>query len=215
MMLDKNALIDLYRRRARRYDVTANLYHLIEFRESAYRRAAVRALSLRAGDSVIEIGCGTGLNFPLLERPIGASGRLVGVDLTDAMLYGARDRVKREGWTNVDLVPEDAARFRFPANVGGVISTFALTLVPEYDRVIAAAAAALAPGRRFVLLDLKRPSRAPEALVRLMVWLTRPFGVTLDIGDRHPWESLARHLRLCSFEEFYFGFAYLAVGERP
>jgi demethylmenaquinone methyltransferase/2-methoxy-6-polyprenyl-1,4-benzoquinol methylase len=47
-----------------------------------------------------------------------------------------------------------------------------------------------------------------------MAWLTRPFGVTLDIADRHPWESLARHLRLCSFEEFYFGFAYLAVGER-
>jgi demethylmenaquinone methyltransferase/2-methoxy-6-polyprenyl-1,4-benzoquinol methylase len=47
-----------------------------------------------------------------------------------------------------------------------------------------------------------------------MVWLTRPFGVTLDIADRHPWESLARHLRLGSFEEFYFGFAYLAVGER-
>ena len=87
--------------------------------------------------------------------------------------------------------------------------------MPEYDRVIAAAAAALAPGRRFVLLDLKRPSRASEALVRPMVWLTRPFGVTLDIADRHPWESLARHLRLCSFEEFYFGFAYLAVGERP
>lgn len=214
-MLGTNALIELYRRRARRYDITANLYHLIGFRESAYRRAAVSALGLRAGDTVVEIGCGTGLNFPLLERAIGATGRLVGVDLTDAMLDRARDRVNREGWTNVDLVHEDAARFRFPANVAGVISTFALTLTPEYERVIAAAAAALAPGRRFVLLDLKRPSRVPEALVRLMVWLTRPFGVTLDMADRRPWESLARHLRYRSFEELYFGFAYLAVAERP
>ncbi len=212
-MMNTNALVNLYRRRARRYDLTANLYYLIGFRETAYRRAAVRALGLRPGDTVVEIGCGTGLNFPLLERVIGPTGTIVGVDVTDAMLDRAGDRVRREGWSNVDLVHEDAARFRFPANVAGVISTFALTLVPEYDRVIAAAAVTLAPGRRFVLLDLKRTSRAPEALVRFMVWLTRPFGVTLDIADRHPWESLARHLRLRSFEELYFGFAYLAVGE--
>jgi demethylmenaquinone methyltransferase/2-methoxy-6-polyprenyl-1,4-benzoquinol methylase len=87
-------------------------------------------------------------------------------------------------------------------------------LIPEYDRVVAAAATALAPGRRFVLLDLKRPNRAPEALVRLMVSLMRPFGVTLDIAGRRPWESISRHLRLRSFEELYFGFAYLAVGEK-
>ena len=214
-MLDTNELARLYRRRARRYDVTANLYHLIGFRETAYRKAAVRALGLRAGDTVVEIGCGTGLNFPLLERVIGPTGRLVGVDLTDAMLERAQDRVRRAGWRNVELVHENAARFRFPPDVAGVISTFALTLVPEYDRVIAAAAAALAPGARFVLLDLKRSDRAPQALVRLMAWLTRPFGVTLDIADRHPWESLARHLRPRSFDELYFGFAYVAVAERP
>lgn len=212
-MLDRDELTSLYRRRAHRYDVTANLYYLIGFPETAYRQAAVRALDLRPGDTVVEIGCGTGRNFAGIEQAIGPAGRLVGVDLTDAMLERARERVRREGWGNVDLVHQDAAAFRFPPGTAGVLSTFALTLVPGFDGVIGAAATALTSGRRMVVLDLKRPPRVPTAAVHLLTWLTRPFGVTLDLADRHPWESMARHLRLVSFEELYFGFAYLAVGE--
>lgn len=212
-MLDKGQLLGLYRRRARRYDITANLYYLIGFREVAFRKAAVRALALRPGDTVVEIGCGTGLNFGLLERAVGPAGRIVGVDLTDAMLDRAHARAHRNGWDNVSLVREDAARFRFPRDTAGVLSTFALTLVPEYDRVIAGAAAALAPQRRMVVLDFRRSPHAPDAVVRLLLWLTRPFGVTLDLAERQPWESMGRHLQLVAFDELYFGFAYLAVAE--
>jgi len=42
--------------------------------------------------------CGTGLNFPLLQAAVGPAGRIIGVDLTDAMLDGARRRVERNGW---------------------------------------------------------------------------------------------------------------------
>jgi demethylmenaquinone methyltransferase/2-methoxy-6-polyprenyl-1,4-benzoquinol methylase len=50
------------------------------------RKRAVRALNLQRGDTVVDIGCGTGLNFPLLQGAIGPEGTIVGVDLTDAML---------------------------------------------------------------------------------------------------------------------------------
>src|SRR5215831_17435342 len=63
-----------YRERARHYDITANLYYLLGFRVQASRRRAVRALALRPGDTVVEIGCGTGLNFSLVEQVIGPEG---------------------------------------------------------------------------------------------------------------------------------------------
>src|SRR3954468_21736272 len=106
-------LIETYRKSARHYDLTSRLY----YPQRAYRRRAVQALRLRPGDSVVEIACGTGFNFPLIEQAIGPAGRIVGVDLTDAMLAQAQRRVESSGWGNVTLVHADAAEFEFPAGV--------------------------------------------------------------------------------------------------
>jgi len=207
------ALSDIYRKRARHYDISANLYYLIGFREQAYRRQAVASLDLKSGDTVVEIGCGTGLNFPLLQRAVGPNGKVIGVDLTDAMLDQARRRVSMHGWSNVELVQTDAALYDFPRGIDGILSTFAITLSPDYDRIIQRGAMALATGKRCAILDLKQPNDVPLWLVKLGVAITRPFGVTLDQTDRHPWESVQKYLDNVRMKEFYFGFAYLTVGE--
>ena len=210
MAFTKTKIARLYRKRAVWYDVSANLYYLIGFREFAYRRQAVRELRLKPGDTVVELGCGTGLNFSLLQEEVGPAGHIIGVDLTPEMLARAQVRVARNGWSNVTLIQSDAAAFEFPAKVDGVISTFALTLVPEYDRVIDSAAASLARGKRLVILDFKRP-QWPMGLIKLFVIFTKPFGVTLDLGERHLWESMGRHLQTASFQELYFGGVYICA----
>lgn len=214
MALSKRGVVDLYRERAARYDLTSRLYWLIGFPIDRYRRLAVRALDLRPGDTVVDLACGTGLNFPRIEERIGASGRLIGVDLTDAMLERARERVEREGWTNVELVRSDMAEYGFPEAVDGVLSTAAITLVPEYDAVIRRAVEALSTGGRISILDFKEPEGAPEWMVRLMVAVGRPFGVSRDLADRHPWESVARSLPEHAMVELYGGFAYVVVGRK-
>ncbi len=214
-ILTKNDVVDIYRKRAKRYDTTANLYRIIGFREPEYREMAVKALNLQRGDTVIEIGCGTGLNFPLLQEAVGRAGQIIGVDLTDAMLAEARRRVEKQGWSNVALVRSDAAQYRFPAGADGIISTFAITLVPEFDQVVRSGAMALSPGKRWVILDFKLPTkRLARLLVPLAVLLTRPFGVRTEMASRHPWESIDRYLVNTSLAEFYMGMAYIAVGER-
>lgn len=203
----------LYQKRARHYDFTANLYYLIGFREWAYRRRAVEALRLHRGATVVEIGCGTGLNFPLLEDAVGPAGTIIGVDLTLAMLDQARVRVNARGWTNVQLMQGDAAAYRFPPGVSGVLSTFALTLVPAYEQIIKHGAAALRPSSRFVVLDLKAPEKWPLWLIYLGVFLTRPLGVTMDLIHRHPWEVMQRYFDHIVVTELYGGGAYIAAGK--
>ena len=203
----------VYRKRARAYDLTANLYYLVGFREHAYRRTAVAALGLVPGDTVVEIGCGTGLNFSLLQERIGPGGRIIGVDLTDALLARADERVRRNRWSNVTLVQSDAGSFEFPDRIDGILSTFALTLFPDYDAVVARGAGALRVGRRWAILDLKIPGNWLRRLAPVLVFLVRPFAVSLEITKRHPWESLDRYMTNSTMREFYFGVAYLACGE--
>ncbi len=214
-MLTREEIVALYRRRASRYDLTANLYYLVGFRENAYRSEAVHALRLARGATVVELCCGTGLNFPRLQRATGLVGRIIGVDFSEPMLEQARRRVERNGWRNVDLVHADVGSFQVPAGVSGVLSTFAITLVPEYDRLIAGAAAALLPGKRISILDFRKPERAPRALIKIAVWLTRGFAVSEDLAARHPWESVARHFEDVTFHRRYLGLAYVVSGAAP
>lgn len=146
MALAKKQVLELYRRRAGNYDLSANFYYLIGFGEVKYRKMAVAALKLQAGDTVIELGCGTGLNFGYLVDAVDGTRHIVGIDLTDAMLEKARHRITKNGWRSVTVVQSDAVEYALPLGVKGVISTFALTRVHEYEQVIGRIAQALAPG---------------------------------------------------------------------
>ncbi len=211
--LGRDEVVELYRRRAPRYDLTSHLYWLIGYPVDRYRREGVDALRLRPGDTVVELGCGTGHNLPLLREAVGPEGRVVGVDLTDAMLAQARHRMERAGWRNVELVHSDAATFVWPARVDGVLSTYALTIVPELDDVVRRAAAALGPGKWMVVVDLKAPEGWPRWVLRAAVTLVRPFGVTLGLAERHLWESMRRHFTSVEVREHYLGTTYVAIGE--
>src|SRR5712692_10249923 len=93
----RERLIETYRTKAKHYDITSRFYPVPGYPQRAQRLRAVQALGLRPGDSVVDIACGTGLNFPLLEVMIGPDGCIVGVDLTDAMLARAQDRIETNG----------------------------------------------------------------------------------------------------------------------
>lgn len=209
-MLSILEIRELYSRRARYYDFSANLYYFVGFRENAYRKNAVKLLNLQPGDTVVEIGCGTGLNFQYFQEQIGPTGRIIGVDLTPDMLSAARKRCKKHNWSNVELIEQNAALFEFPKNVGGIISTFALTLMPEYKLIIEKAAGSLSPEKNMVLLDIKLPDW-PKLLIELAVLLLRPFGVSLDLGQRHPWEDMQQTFGNLRMYEIYLGGVYIAV----
>jgi ubiquinone/menaquinone biosynthesis C-methylase UbiE len=211
-------LIETYRKKARHYDVTSRLYPAPGYPQRTQRLRAVQALGLRPGDTVVDLACGTGLNFPLLQQAVGPGGRIVGVDLTDAMLARAQDRIKANGWGNVSLVQADAAGFDFPAEADAILSTYALTQVPECAEVIAHGAAALAAGGRWAVLDLKVPGRTPGWLTRLGTATVRPFASIDQWLTRRPWEAIRVAMREeltdVAWTELFFGTAFLVAGSR-
>jgi ubiquinone/menaquinone biosynthesis C-methylase UbiE len=211
-------LIETYRKKAKHYDITSRLYPAPGYPQRAQRLRAVRALRLRPGDTVVDMACGTGLNFALLEKVVGPGGRIVGVDLTDAMLARAQDRIKKNGWSNVSLVQADAAGFDFPAGVNAILSTYAMTQVPECAEVIAHGAKALFAGGRWVVLDLKVPGNTPGWLAQLGTATVRPFASIDEWIMRRPWEAIRvamqEELADPSWTELFFGTAFLAAGSR-
>jgi ubiquinone/menaquinone biosynthesis C-methylase UbiE len=211
-------LIETYRKKAKHYDITSRFYPVPGYPQRAQRRRAVQALGLRPGDSVVDIACGTGLNFPLIEEVIGPAGGIVGVDLTDAMLVHAQDRIETNGWSNISLVLADAADFAFPSDVDAILCTYALSQVPECAQVISHGAAALSAGRRWVVLDLKIPHNAPRWLTRLGIATVGRFASLEEWIMRSPWETIRaamqEELADPSWTELFFGTAFLAAGSR-
>ena len=213
-MFTKKEVADVCRKRAKRYNLTVQVYHLLGFRIGSYREQAIEALHLKAGDTVFDIGCGTGANFPMLQERVAPNGQIIGVDCTDAMLAKAREAVNKQHWRNVELVQTDAASYQFPRKVDGIISTFAMLYIPEFDDLIQRGSRSLLAGRRFVVLDFKLPNGWISRLAPFALIAMRPWGFAMEMASRHPWESVGRHLEHTRLAERYGGVVFLSAGEK-
>ena len=211
-MTSKESIIGIYRGWAERYDLIANVYTLIGHRINSYRKRAVDSLNLNDGDTVVDLACGTGLNFSCLQKAVGPKGNIIGVDITDAMLKKAEVRIDAHGWKNVELVYCDVEKYKFPNHFDDVLSTFALGYLPNYDGLIKRIYNALPIKGRFAELSFKKPKG--KLIRQILLRVFRPFGNVEDSIDRRIWESVERHFDKTIFQEFYFGTTYMVTGEK-
>jgi demethylmenaquinone methyltransferase/2-methoxy-6-polyprenyl-1,4-benzoquinol methylase len=215
MAISKQKVQAMYQSGAKYYNFTTILYRLIGLRMKTYRSLAVQKLSLKRGDCIIELGCGTGLNFPFIIEQIGSEGRLIGIDLTPGMLDLARVRVERADWNNVELIQSDLAAYDFPEKVNGVLATGVFGYIAEYDPIIKAISRALHSGGHLVILDGKQPEKLPSWLFKIVLKLGRPFGFTPDYFNVRPWESVQAYFQETSLEQRYGGLIYILSGTAP
>ncbi|MFB6270643.1 MAG: class I SAM-dependent methyltransferase [Halobacterium sp.] len=140
-----------YARWARAYDYLCRFLPGL----GGLRRATADALALSPGDTVVDLGCGTGANLPYLRERVGPSGTVVGVDLTPGMLAQARRRVDRNGWRNVHLVQGDATHPPV-ADVDAVMGSFVVGLLPDPASAVRRWLNCLTDGGRVAVLEAGR-----------------------------------------------------------
>ncbi len=212
-MFDAQVIRQQYSKKARVYDSTIHLWKLCGLYD-AWRSKAVRALDLRLGSTVLELGCGTGLNFPFLQEALGSGGKIIGVDLSPEMLAQAQRRIERHGWNNVELIEANVSRFEMPKGVDGILSTYAMSVVPDHDAVIKRCVQVLPSGGRLVLLDVKLTSGVPVFLTPLWMLLTKPFTGSHKASHRKPWKEMRKCLTDVQVRESRLGFVYLVSGTK-
>lgn len=111
--------------------------------------------SIHAGETVVDIGCGMGMDLLLAASRVGAEGKAIGVDMTEAMVEGARASAAACGLSQVEVRKGDATAL--PVETGSadvVISNGVLNLVPEKELAFQEIVRILKPGGRLYLGDI-------------------------------------------------------------
>ncbi len=174
-----------------------------------FRREARLALGAQRGDRVLEVACGTGLNFAHLRELVGDEGQVVGVDLTPAMLERAQRRIARHGWKNVEVREADAAQLPFPeASFDKAICTFALNIIPNDVRAIEEIRRVLASGGRFVSLEMGARVHAVPG------WLKPLAGIcAVDMSRQTP-DELRRGFGAVQVRQYGMGMFFIATATK-
>lgn len=196
-----------YRQRAAGYDRSFSIVIA-----GPVRRGAVRRLAPRAGETIIDVACGTGLNFARILAALGPTGSLVGVEMSPEMLAVARDRVSAHGWGNVELIEGPAEEMQPPRPVDAALLSFTHDVL-QNEAAMARVALALRPGGRAVAAGVMYPWPAPaRPLVRAAA---RPY-VTTTEGLERPWRLLAEHLEIATIERLrlYAGSMYVVSARK-
>jgi ubiquinone/menaquinone biosynthesis C-methylase UbiE len=126
-------------------------------------------LSLRRGQAVLDVGCGTGSFFTMLYEQVGTEGQIAGVDYSPKMLRRAQRRIEAHQWDNVTLNRVDASRSPLGhEDFDAAIVIGSVSAMPDMRAAIENIYAALRPGGRLFLFDLRlRPAGGPR--MRLLI----------------------------------------------
>ncbi len=192
-----------YRQRAARYDLELALFE-------PWRAATIARLELRRGDTVVDVGCGTGLSFVRLADAVGPRGQVVGIEPCPEMLAQARARVARHGWRHVALMQASAAEAPLQRGADALLFHFTHDVMRDADalgHVIAHAR----PGARVAACGLQW---APPWMVasNAFVLAAALYSTSSLEGLERPWDLLAQRLQDLQVTTAWTGGIYIASG---
>jgi ubiquinone/menaquinone biosynthesis C-methylase UbiE len=200
---NRQRAIELYREAAPGYD--RHMTYLARL-----QRKAVEKLRLQPGEIVIDVACGTGILFPLLEEGVGPSGQVVGVDLSPEMLAKARERVAANRWGNVALVEAPMEEAELDVEADAALFSFAHDVL-QSPEAVANVVRHLRPGARVACTGPKLGARWNLPVNLVVRRIARPY-ITTYAGLDRPWRHLERHIDDLRHRDLALGGSYVAWG---
>ena len=201
MTTDNDISIALYRSKAAGYDASA------EF-TMPLRRRTIALLQLQPGQTVLDVGAGTGLSYPLLRAGVGDTGRVLAFEQSPDMFALAQQRVQQEGWANVWHVNAAAETVQLP--------TLADAVLFNYTHDICRSPAAVAN----ILRQVKPGARVAMAGIKYFPWWTGPLNLLAWLKNRpynaraadlwEPWSHVAAQCKDFRWNSTQWGMGYIA-----
>ena len=175
--------------------ITSNLYGASD--AASLPEDAVRAslgcgnptalADLKAGETVLDLGSGGGIDVLLSARRVGPTGKAYGLDMTDEMLALARANQQKAGVSNVEFLRGEIEHIPLPDNsVDVIISNCVINLSADKDQVLREAFRVLKPGGRFAVSDVVTRGEVPDEVRQsMLLWVGCIAGALDERGYRH------------------------------
>ena len=199
--VEQNKAIRYYDNISNVYDFISNWYY------KKARKYAIAKLKIESGQTVLNLPCGTGVNFEYFQSYLKNSGLIIGIDLSEGMLAQAKRKIDKNNWTNIELVLENATRidekwldeyssYKGNKKVDAVFCDLGLSGLPEWKNIIDKMISVLKPGGRIVILDwyLEKPG----LLGKFIKWIGK------GEVERPLWQYLES--KVIDFDLQWFGF---------
>ncbi|WP_235865886.1 class I SAM-dependent methyltransferase [Pseudovibrio exalbescens] len=199
---------DIYRYQRHIYDLSRKYYLL-------GRDQLLKEISLTSGETLLEMGCGTGRNLIKAAR-LYPETKLYGIDLSEEMLATARKSIARAGLQDrITLAKADATRVDAQALFGcsdfdHVMFSYSLSMIPPWNAALDQGAMLLAPKGQLHLVDFGQQEHLPVLFRRVLLKWLAAFHVEPRVGmDAHLQHLAQQYSRTVRFRSLYRGYAVI------
>lgn len=192
------------------YNKIASVYELLSERsEAPMREIGLTLLAARPGETVLEVGFGTGSCLVELAQAVGPTGKVLGVDLSERMLEEARKLLDKRGLADrVELRPQDALQLPYETeSIDAIFTSFTLELfdTPELPLALREWSRTLKPGGRLAVVSVSKEGK-PGLVLKAFEWTHRHFPNLMDcrpIFARRALEAAGFRIADCRIESMW------------
>ncbi len=175
---------------------------------SSYRKKAIESLHLNSTSQILDIACGMGANFQLIEIYLKNTGKLVGLELSKNLLEWAKGKILKNNWNNIKLVNKSITEYNPGIQFDAIICTFAMEIIPDFKTTIRKIYELLKPNGRFTMIGMKLSSKFP---FKILNQLFEKLYIKYDIDIHRNFISRfkSKSMKIEYYKDCHFGFEYI------